>query len=84
MLIVSVGRSSSAEIAATDPFCQLGCVAAGVFEYRIKNQMPSKPIELPPSVAQAFVRDMRAFFQAKDQLKQDEIASRHNAPAANL
>ena len=35
-----------------------------------------KPIELPPRVAQAFVRDMRAFFKAKNQLKQDEIASR--------
>jgi hypothetical protein len=33
-----------------------------------------KHIELPPRVAQVFVRDMRAF--AKDQLKQDEIASR--------
>ena len=36
--------------------------------------MPNKPIELPPKVAQAFVRDMRAFFKAKNQLKQDEIA----------
>jgi len=36
----------------------------------------SKHIELPPRVAQAFVRDMRAFFKAKNQLKQDEIASR--------
>ena len=35
-----------------------------------------KHIELPPRVAQAFVRDMRAFFRAQDQLKQDEIASR--------
>jgi hypothetical protein len=35
-----------------------------------------KHIELPPRVAQAFVRDMRAFFKAKNQLKQDEIASR--------
>jgi hypothetical protein len=26
--------------------------------------MPSKPIELPPEVARAFVRDMRAFFAA--------------------
>ena len=33
-------------------------------------------LELPPKVAQAFVRDMRAFFKAKDQLKQDEIAAR--------
>ena len=38
--------------------------------------MPNKPIELPPKVAQAFVRDMHAFFKAKNQLKQDEIASR--------
>ena len=35
-----------------------------------------KNIELPPRVAQAFVKDMRAFFKAKNQLKQDEIASR--------
>jgi hypothetical protein len=35
-----------------------------------------KPIELPPQVAKAFVRDMRAFFEAKDQLEQDEIAAR--------
>ena len=38
--------------------------------------MPIRPIELPPRVAKAFVKDMRAFFKAKDQLKQDEIASR--------
>jgi hypothetical protein len=38
--------------------------------------MPNKVIELPRRVAQAFVRDMRAFFKAKNQLKQDEIASR--------
>ena len=38
--------------------------------------MPTKSIELPPRVAQAFVKDMRAFFKAKNQLKQDEIASR--------
>ena len=35
-----------------------------------------KNIELPPRVAQAFVRDMRAFVKAKNQLKQDEIAAR--------
>jgi hypothetical protein len=40
------------------------------------NPVPGKHIELPPRVAQAFVRDMRAFFKAKDQLKRDEIASR--------
>jgi len=34
------------------------------------------PIELPSRVTQAVVRDMRAFFKAKDQLKQDEIPAR--------
>src|SRR5262245_4569538 len=38
--------------------------------------LPSKPIELPPQVAKAFARDTRAFFKAKNQLKQDEIAAR--------
>jgi hypothetical protein len=38
--------------------------------------MPSKPFELPPAAAKAFVRDMKAPFRAKEQLKQDEIASR--------
>ena len=38
--------------------------------------MLSKPIELPPEIAKAFVRDMRAFFNAKNQIKQDEIAAR--------
>jgi len=33
-------------------------------------------VQLPPRVAQAFARDMRAFFKATNQLKQDEIASR--------
>jgi hypothetical protein len=38
--------------------------------------MPSKPIELPPAVARAFVRDMHAFHAEKSPLKRDEIASR--------
>jgi hypothetical protein len=38
--------------------------------------MPIKSIELPLEVALAFSRDMRAFFRAESQLKQDEIASR--------
>ena len=38
--------------------------------------MPSKPMELPPRVAQAFLKDMRAFFAAPNTLKQDEIAAR--------
>jgi hypothetical protein len=37
--------------------------------------MPSKPIEVPPEIAQAFVRDMQAFFRTKDQLKQDVICA---------
>jgi hypothetical protein len=41
--------------------------------------MSSKSIELPPRVAQAFVRDMRAFFAAPNMLKQDEIAARQLA-----
>jgi hypothetical protein len=28
--------------------------------------MPRKPIELPPDVAKAFVRDMRTFFAEKE------------------
>jgi hypothetical protein len=39
------------------------------------HAMPSK-IELPPRVAQAFVKDMRAFFAAPNMLEQDEIAAR--------
>ena len=36
-----------------------------------------KPIELPPDVARAFVRDMRAFFAAGGTgTKADEIAAR--------
>jgi hypothetical protein len=38
--------------------------------------MPTKSLELPLKMAQAFARDMRAFFKAKTQLEQDEIASR--------
>jgi len=35
-----------------------------------------KPLELPPEIAKAFVRDMRAFHAEKSPLKRDEIASR--------
>ena len=34
------------------------------------------PIELPPKVARAFVKDRRAFFAERDVIKQDEIAAR--------
>jgi hypothetical protein len=38
--------------------------------------MPSKPIELPPEVAKAFVRDMRAFFAVGGTgVKADAIAA---------
>ncbi len=38
--------------------------------------MPRKPIELPPEVAKAFVRDMRAYHAAGvDQIKKDGIAA---------
>ena len=38
--------------------------------------MPSKPIELPPEVARAFVRDMKAFFKAGGTgVKADGIAA---------
>jgi hypothetical protein len=36
----------------------------------LENTFPCR--DLPPRVAQAFVRDMRAFFKAKNQLKQDD------------
>jgi len=38
--------------------------------------MPNKPIELPPAIAQAFVKDMRAFFEEENAIKRDEIAAR--------
>ncbi len=38
--------------------------------------MPRKPIELPPAVARAFVRDMKAYFAAgRDTIKKDGIAA---------
>jgi hypothetical protein len=33
-----------------------------------------KPLDLPPAVAKAFVKDMKAFFAEEDRYKQDEIA----------
>jgi hypothetical protein len=38
--------------------------------------MLRKQLELPPEVASAVVRDMKAFFKAKGQLKQDEVAAK--------
>jgi hypothetical protein len=34
------------------------------------------PIELPPAIARAFVKDMKAFFAEENRYKQDEIAAR--------
>jgi hypothetical protein len=36
--------------------------------------MPRKQLEVPPAVAQAFVKHMRAYFAEKNAIKQDEIA----------
>jgi hypothetical protein len=38
--------------------------------------MPRKPIELPPEVAKAFVKDLRAFRAESNAIKRDEIAGR--------
>ncbi len=35
-----------------------------------------KPLDLPPAVAKAFVKDMRAFFKEENAVKRDEIALR--------
>jgi hypothetical protein len=39
------------------------------------QSMPPKPIDLPPRVARAFVKDMRAFLVEKNGIKRDEIAA---------
>ena len=38
--------------------------------------MTRKPLDLPPDVARAFVKDMRAFFAEEDKHEQDAIAAR--------
>jgi hypothetical protein len=38
--------------------------------------MPRKQLEVPPAVARAFVKDMRAFFAEPNAIKRDEIAAR--------
>jgi hypothetical protein len=38
--------------------------------------MLRKQLEIPPEAAKAFVRDMKAFFEAKGRLMQDEIAAK--------
>lgn len=39
--------------------------------------MSLKPIELPPDVAESFVKDTRLFHAESNAIKRDEIASRH-------
>jgi hypothetical protein len=41
--------------------------------------MLRKRLELPPEVAKAFVRDMRAYFKAEGQNQRDEIAARQRS-----
>ena len=38
--------------------------------------MIRKPLDLPPAVARAFVKDMKAYFAEENRYKQDEIALR--------
>jgi hypothetical protein len=38
--------------------------------------MPRKPIQLPPEIARAFIRDLKAFFAEENPIKRDEIAAR--------
>jgi hypothetical protein len=40
------------------------------------HTMPRKAIELPPTVARAFVEDMRAFFAENNTIEADAIAER--------
>jgi hypothetical protein len=35
-----------------------------------------KPLDLPPAVARAFVKNMRAYFAEKNPIKRDAIAAR--------
>ena len=38
--------------------------------------MPQQPLDLPMQVAQAFVKDMKAYFAEPNAIRRDEIASR--------
>jgi hypothetical protein len=35
-----------------------------------------QPLDLPPGIARAFIKDMKAFFAEENRSKQDEIAAR--------
>jgi hypothetical protein len=54
-------------------------------QYRARNDyvddVPRKSIELPPEVAKAFVKDMRAYFAEPNTIKRDEIAGRRKRGA---
>jgi hypothetical protein len=52
----------------------LGFAVAGPSDYL--RRMPRKQLEVPPAVARAFVKDMRAFFAEPNAIKRDEIAAR--------
>jgi hypothetical protein len=41
--------------------------------------MTGKPLDLPPAVARAFVKDMRAYFAEPNQIKRDAIAANQMA-----
>lgn len=38
--------------------------------------MVRRPLEIPPAAAKAFLRDMKAFFNASGSIMQDEIAAK--------
>jgi hypothetical protein len=43
---------------------------------RLFSAKPRKPLEIPPAVARAFAKDIRAFHAATTGLERDEIAAR--------
>jgi len=59
---------------APEPFEHRRFAFRGLLAYI--ERMPSKPIELPPAVAKAFVADIHAYFKEKNQIRQHEIAAR--------
>ena len=45
----------------------------------IEKRRPRKKRDLPPDVARAFIKDMRAYFKEKHPIRRDEIARRQLA-----
>jgi hypothetical protein len=68
-LSLQVGRASERSVS-------LELVSQSMLAPPIFGHMSRKPIELPPAVTRAFVKDMRAFFAEKNAIKRDEIAAR--------